>query len=82
MATVKIDEKLLKEVQEWLDENGNKYKHPTKNNFDKNHKPSLSKIILNQLPENETIKPKTKVRIADGHVIPHHNLFSIINSCS
>ena len=29
MATVKIDEKLLKEVQEWLDENGNKYKHPT-----------------------------------------------------
>jgi hypothetical protein len=29
MATVKIDEKLLKEVQKWLDENGNKYKHPT-----------------------------------------------------
>lgn len=29
MATVKIDEKLLKEVQNWLDENGNKYKHPT-----------------------------------------------------
>lgn len=29
MATVKIDEKLLKEVQDWLDENGNKYKHPT-----------------------------------------------------
>lgn len=29
MATVKIDDKLLKEIQEWLDENGNKYKHPT-----------------------------------------------------
>ncbi len=29
MAAVKIDEKLLKEVRAWLDENGNKYKHPT-----------------------------------------------------
>lgn len=29
MATVKIDEKLLKEVQEWLNKNGNKYRHPT-----------------------------------------------------
>lgn len=29
MATVKIDEKLLKAVQEWLNKNGNKYRHPT-----------------------------------------------------
>lgn len=33
MATVKIDEKLLKEVRAWLDENGNKYKHPTVSAF-------------------------------------------------
>jgi len=29
MGVVRIDDKLIKEVQEWLDENGNKYKHPT-----------------------------------------------------
>ncbi len=29
MATVKIDDGLLKDVQKWLDENGNKYTHPT-----------------------------------------------------
>ncbi len=29
MATVKIDEGLLKEVQEWLNKKGNKYIHPT-----------------------------------------------------
>ncbi|MCX8178258.1 MAG: hypothetical protein N3D75_00295 [Candidatus Aenigmarchaeota archaeon] len=33
MATVKIDDKLLKEVQAWLNENGNKYKHPTVSAF-------------------------------------------------
>lgn len=29
MGVVRIDDKLLKQVQEWLDKNGNKYKHPT-----------------------------------------------------
>tara|TARA_Y100000310_G_C20069891_1_gene528870 strand:- start:341 stop:496 length:156 start_codon:yes stop_codon:yes gene_type:complete len=29
MGVVRIDDKLIKYVQEWLDENGNKYKHPT-----------------------------------------------------
>lgn len=29
MGVVRIDDKLIKEVQKWLDENGNKYKHPT-----------------------------------------------------
>lgn len=29
MGVVRIDDKLIKNVQEWLDENGNKYKHPT-----------------------------------------------------
>ncbi len=29
MGVVKIDDKLLKEVQDWLEKNGNRYKHPT-----------------------------------------------------
>lgn len=33
MAAVKIDEKLLKQVKDWLGENGNKYKHPTVSAF-------------------------------------------------
>ena len=33
MGVVRIDDKLIKEVQEWLDENGNKYKHPTLSSF-------------------------------------------------
>lgn len=33
MAVVRIDDKLIIEVQEWLDENGNKYKHPTLSAF-------------------------------------------------
>jgi len=33
MGVVRLDDKLLKEVQEWLDENGNKYKHPTMSAF-------------------------------------------------
>ncbi|VVB59198.1 Uncharacterised protein [uncultured archaeon] len=33
MGVVRIDDKLIKEVQEWLEENGNKYKHPTLSAF-------------------------------------------------
>ena len=33
MATVRIDEKLLKEIQEWLDKDRNKYKYPTLSAF-------------------------------------------------
>lgn len=33
MGVVRIDDKLIKEVQAWLDENGNKYKHPTLSAF-------------------------------------------------
>ena len=33
MATVRIDDKLLKEIQDWLDKNGNKYKHPSVSAF-------------------------------------------------
>ena len=33
MGVVRIDDKLIKAVQEWLDENGNKYKHPTLSSF-------------------------------------------------
>lgn len=33
MSVVRIDDKLMKEVQKWLDENGNKYKHPTVSAF-------------------------------------------------
>ena len=29
MGVVRVDDKLVKEVQEWLDDNGNKYMHPT-----------------------------------------------------
>lgn len=29
MGVVRLDDKLLEEVQKWLDQNGNKYKHPT-----------------------------------------------------
>jgi len=29
MGVVRIDDRLVKEIQEWLDKNGNKYKHPT-----------------------------------------------------
>jgi hypothetical protein len=29
MGVVRIDDKLLKEVQGWLNKNGNRYKHPT-----------------------------------------------------
>lgn len=29
MGVVRIDDILLKEIQEWLDEKGNKYKHPS-----------------------------------------------------
>lgn len=29
MGVVRIDDKLIKEVQYWLNENGNKYKHPS-----------------------------------------------------
>ena len=33
MGVVRIDDKLLKDVQKWLNENGNKYKHPTLSAF-------------------------------------------------
>ncbi|MEA2054013.1 MAG: hypothetical protein U9O96_02680 [Candidatus Thermoplasmatota archaeon] len=33
MATVRIDDKLLKEVQNWLDKNGNKYRYPSLSAF-------------------------------------------------
>ena len=33
MATVRISYKLLKEIQDWLDKNGNKYKHPSVSAF-------------------------------------------------
>jgi len=33
MGVVRIDDKLIKEVQDWLDKNGNKYKHPTLSAF-------------------------------------------------
>jgi len=29
MGVVRVDDKLIKRVHEWLDKNGNKYKHPT-----------------------------------------------------
>ena len=33
MGVVRIDDKLIKEVKEWLDKNGNQYKHPTLSAF-------------------------------------------------
>ena len=33
MATVRINDKLLEEIQDWLDKNGNKYKHPSVSAF-------------------------------------------------
>lgn len=33
MATVRINDKLLKEIQEWLDKNGNQYKYPSVSAF-------------------------------------------------
>ena len=33
MGVVRIDDKLLDQVQKWLEENGNKYKHPTMSAF-------------------------------------------------
>jgi len=33
MGTVKIDDKLLKEIREWLKENDHRYKHPTIKSF-------------------------------------------------
>lgn len=29
MGVVRIDDKLIKNIQDWLNENGNKYKHPS-----------------------------------------------------
>ena len=29
MATVRIDDKLLEEIKEWINKNGNKYESPT-----------------------------------------------------
>jgi len=33
LGVVRIDTKLLKEVQEWLEQNGNKYKYPSSSAF-------------------------------------------------
>ena len=33
MAVVRIDDRLLEKMQKWIDENGNKYKHPTLSAF-------------------------------------------------
>lgn len=33
MGVVRVDDKLIKKIQEWLDKNGNKYKHPTLSAF-------------------------------------------------
>ncbi len=33
MGVVRIDDNLIKEVQQWLDKNGNKYKHPSLSAF-------------------------------------------------
>ncbi|MBS3093970.1 hypothetical protein J4456_05315 [Candidatus Pacearchaeota archaeon] len=33
MATVRIDDKLLKNIKEWIEENGNKYECPTVTSF-------------------------------------------------
>ena len=33
MGVVRINDKLIKEVKEWLDKNGNQYKHPTLSAF-------------------------------------------------
>ena len=33
MSVVRIDDRLLKEVQKWLNKNGNKYKHPSLSAF-------------------------------------------------
>lgn len=33
MGVVRIDDKLIEQAQKWLDENGNKYKHPSLSAF-------------------------------------------------
>ncbi len=33
MGVVRIDDKLIKQVQKWLDDNGNKYRHPSLSAF-------------------------------------------------
>lgn len=33
MGVVRIDDNLIKEVHQWLDKNGNKYKHPSLSAF-------------------------------------------------
>lgn len=33
MATVRIDDNLLKEIKEWIKRNGNKYESPTVTSF-------------------------------------------------
>ena len=33
MGVVRIDDKLIEQVQKWLNENGNKYKHPSLSAF-------------------------------------------------
>lgn len=33
MGVVRIDDKLQKEIQEWIKKNGNKYQHPTITSF-------------------------------------------------
>lgn len=33
MGVVRVDDKLIKKVQDWLDRNGNKYKHPSLSAF-------------------------------------------------
>tara|TARA_Y100000294_G_C8543857_1_gene332301 strand:- start:887 stop:1036 length:150 start_codon:yes stop_codon:yes gene_type:complete len=49
MGVVRVDDKLIKDVQEWLDDNGNKYKHPSISAF-------VNNAIYEKLKEVKTKK--------------------------
>ncbi len=44
MATVRIDDKLLEEIKEWINKNGNKYESPTVTSF-------INNAIYNKLKD-------------------------------
>jgi len=55
MATVRIDDKLLEEIKEWINKNGNKYECPTVTAFINGAIYKKLKELNNKGAKNESI---------------------------
>lgn len=49
MGVVRVDDELIKEIQEWLIQNGNKYEHPNISSF-------VNKAVYEKLKKNKKVK--------------------------